>query len=62
MDISPAIEIAQVITTRIKGFNCAAYLLRPELLQFDITSPNFSQRKVQLAEQGAILGEQPRKF
>lgn len=42
MGIRPAFEIARVNTTRIKGFSCAGYLLRPELVQFDVTSPNFS--------------------
>jgi hypothetical protein len=61
MGIRPAFEIARENTTRIKVFNCAGYLLRPELVQFDVTSPNFSQHKVQLAEQGTILWKRPRK-
>jgi hypothetical protein len=55
MSIRPAFEIARVNATRIKGLNCAGYLLHPELVQFDITSRNFSQHKLQRVEQGTVL-------
>ncbi len=44
--IRPAFEIARVSSTHIEGFNYAGYLLRPELVQFNVTSFDLSQRVV----------------
>ena len=42
MKVLPAFDIRRVSTTHSKSFNCPGDLLRPELVQFCITSPNLS--------------------
>jgi hypothetical protein len=55
MELFPTLEIPEVNTTHLEGFDRTAYLICPKFIQFLVTSPNLSKHQVNLAEQVEVF-------